>query len=134
MKRKIQDLTIACLFVFGATLLGGCASVEKTNTISLLTQAGFRERTPETPKQKEIYAALEPSKVMRATVKGKGVFYVFKDAEKGVAYVGREAEYQNYRNLAIQQQVAQDYYMAMEMNRDAAWGWYGAWGPRGMWW
>lgn len=134
MTTKIQTLTIVLALVFTAIFFGGCASAEKANTISLLSAAGFHTRTPETPKQKEIYASLEPNHVMRATVKGKGVFYVYKDAEKGIAYVGREAEYQRYRELAIQQQIAQDYYMAAEMNRQAAYGWYGAWGPRGIWW
>jgi hypothetical protein len=122
------------LLALGATFLAGCASTEKTNTISLLTAAGFHVRTPETPKQKELYAALQDQHVMRATVPGKGVFYIYKDAEKGIAYVGRAAEYQRYHNLAVQQRIAQDYYMAAEMNRQAAWGWYGAYGTRGIWW
>jgi hypothetical protein len=85
-------------------------------------------RTPETARQKEIYAALPPYKVERGTVNGK-TFYVFKDEKAGVAYVGRELEYQRYRQLAIQQQIAQDYYMAATMNNSWARGWYGAWGP-----
>lgn len=134
MTTKLQYLTITSILAFAAVLLAGCATTEKANTISLLSAAGFHTRTPETPKQKEIYASLEPNHVMRATVKGKGVFYVYKDAEKGIAYVGREPEYQKYKELAIRQQIAQDYYMAAEMNRQAAWGWYGAWGPHGIWW
>ena len=108
--------------------------MEHSNNVSLLTAAGFKVRTPQTDKQKEIYAALPDQQVMRATVKGKGVYYVYKDQAHGIAYVGREAEYQQYQNLAIQQQIAQQYYMAAEMNQQAAWGWYGAWGPRGIWW
>ena len=95
--------------------LAGCASVEKANTESLLSAAGFRVRTPDTAKQKEIYAALAPSKVQRATINGK-VFYVYKDEPKGIAYVGREPEYQRYKQLAIEQRIAQDNYMAAEMN------------------
>ena len=71
--------------------------------------------------------------VDRATVKGH-VFYVYKDEKAGVAYVGREQEYQRYHELAVQQQIAQNYYMAAEMDRAAAFGWYGAWGPRALWW
>ena len=69
--------------------------------------------------------------MQRATVNGK-VFYVFKDEKEGVAYVGREAEYQRYRDLAVAQKVRQEYYMAMEMERAAAYRWYG-WGPHGIW-
>jgi hypothetical protein len=103
------------------------------NTTSLLTAAGFRARTPQTPKQQQIYAALPPYQVHRATVNGK-TFYVYKDEKAGVAYVGREQEYQRYHQLAVQQQIAQNYYMAAEMDRAAAFGWYGAWGPRAFWW
>src|SRR5690348_5830675 len=114
--------------------LTGCAGVGSANTTSLLTAAGFRARTPQTPKQQQIYAALPAYQVQRATVPGKGVFYVYKDEKAGLAYVGREQEYQRYQQLAIQQQIAQERYMAAQMQADAAWQWYGAWGPRGLWW
>jgi len=118
----------------GALFLTGCASMGSGNTTSLLTAAGFRVRTPQTPKQQQMYAALPPYQVQRATVPGKGVFYVYKDQNAGVAYVGREQEYQRYQQLAIQQQIAQNYYMAAQMEQAAAWQWYGAWGPRAFWW
>jgi hypothetical protein len=41
------------------------------NTKSLLSQAGFRVRTPQTAKQKELYATLPNNKVEHAIVKGK---------------------------------------------------------------
>ena len=118
-----------------ATLVvAGCAGVGSGNTTSLLSAAGFRVRTPQTPKQQQIYAALPPYQVQRATVPGKGTFYVYKDEKAGVAYVGREQEYQQYQQLAVQQQIAQNYYTAVAMDRAAAYGWYGAWGPRAFWW
>lgn len=133
MKIKIS-IAFFCALA-GAALFGmwGCAGIESANTESLLTAAGFRVRTPETPQQKQIYASLPNNQVQRATVNGK-VFYVFKDEQKAIAYVGREPEYQRYRELAVQQRIAEDYYMAAEMNREAARGWYGAWGPRRIWW
>lgn len=135
MKTKLLTSIVVALFAVGTALFGlaGCASVEKANTESLLSAAGFRVRTPETPKQKQIYASLTADKLQRATVNGK-VFYVFKDEKNGTAYVGREAEYQRYKQLAIEQRIAQDNYMAAEMNREAAMGWYGAWGTRAIWW
>lgn len=133
IKTLNSRILIILALVTGVVFLAGCAEMQVANTKSLLSAAGFRVRTPETPTQKEIYAALPPYHVERATYKGK-VFYVFKDEQDGVAYVGREPEYQRYKQLAIQQQIAQDYYMAAEMNSYYARGWYGAWGPRGMWW
>jgi hypothetical protein len=131
---RTSNIVIFVATVAGAILLAGCASMGSANTTSLLTAAGFRARTPQTPKQQQIYAALPPYQVERATVPGKGVFYVYKDENAGLAYIGREAEYQRYQQLAIQQQIAQNYYMAAEMERAAAWQWYGAWGPRAFWW
>jgi len=134
---KIEKTKVNIILIFAvaaATLVvAGCAGMGSGNTTSLLSAAGFRARTPQTPKQQQMYAALPPYKVERATVKGH-VFYVYKDEKAGVAYVGREQEYQRYQQLAIQQQVAQDYYTAVAMDRAAAFGWYGAWGPRAFWW
>lgn len=134
MKTKITKSNIVFIFFAAAAalLVAGCAEMEATNTKSLLSAAGFRARTPQTPKQREVYTALPPYKVERATVNGK-TFYVFKDEKAGVAYVGHEPEYQHYRALAVQQQIAQDYYMAASMNTYSARGWYGAWGPS-IWW
>ncbi len=117
----------------GAILLAGCASMGSSNTKSLLSAAGFITRTPETQKQKDIYASLPPYKVQRATVPGKGVFYVYKDEKAGIAYIGRELEYQRYQRLAVQQQIAQDQYMAAEMDRAAAYRFYGGFGVRRVW-
>jgi len=111
MKTKFTATILTFAFAVSAgVFVTGCAEMEATNTKSLLSAAGFQVRTPETTRQKEIYAALPPYKVERGTMNGK-TFYVFKDEKAGVAYVGRELEYQRYRQLAIQQQIAQDYYM-----------------------
>jgi hypothetical protein len=120
--------------VVGLVLVGlaGCASLDAPNQKSLLTAAGFRVRTPETAQQRELYTAAPAYKVQRLTVKGK-TYYAYKDEKQGVAYVGGEAEYQRYQQLAIQQRIARDQYMAAEMNQQMASNWYGAWGPR-MWW
>jgi hypothetical protein len=135
MQTRQSQLNVILIFAAAVTALfvAGCAEVGSGNTTSLLTAAGFRARTPQTPTQQQIYAALPPYHVERATVKGH-VFYVYKDEKAGVAYVGREQEYQRYHELAVQQQIAQNYYMAAEMDRAAAFGWYGAWGPRAFYW
>ena len=134
LKLRTSNIVITVAGVIGTIFFAGCASMGSANTTSLLTAAGFRARTPQTPRQQQIYAALPPYQVERATVPGKGVFYVYKDQNAGLAYIGREAEYQRYQQLAVQQQIAQNYYMAAQMEQAAAWQWYGAWGPRAFWW
>jgi hypothetical protein len=131
---RTLNIPILLIAAFASLFLAGCAGMGSGNTTSLLTAAGFRARTPQTPKQQQMYAALPPYQVERAQVPGKGVFYVYKDQNAGVAYIGREQEYQRYQQLAVQQQIAQNYYMAAQMEQAAAWQWYGAWGPRAFWW
>ena len=131
---RTSNIVIFVATVAGAILLAGCAGMGSSNTESLLSAAGFRVKTPQTPKQQQIYAAVPPYQVQRATVPGKGVFYVYKDEKAGVAYVGREPEYQRYQQLAIQQQIAQNQIAAAEMEQQAALDWYGGFGFRGFWW
>jgi hypothetical protein len=68
---RISNIVVFLARVSGAILLAGRASMTSDNTKSLLTAAGFRARTPQTPKQQQIYAALPPYQVERATVKGQ---------------------------------------------------------------
>lgn len=124
MKTKIILLLST---IIAAISLAGCASTGSSNTKNLLTASGFRERTPETEKQKELYAAAPAYKVQRITAKGK-TFYAYKDEKSGTALVGDESNYQQYEKLAVQQRIAQQEYQAAEMRRDAAYGWYGAYG------
>ena len=131
-KKPTSNLLIALCVAGLALSFGGCAEMQSSNTKSLLSASGFRVRTPETPLQKEIYAALTPYHLERATYKNK-TFYVYKDEEAGVAYVGREPEYQNYCRLAVQQRIAQDY-QAAAMSPYWAGRWYGAYGYRGVYW
>jgi len=134
MNLKTHQLSTAIVIVAGAAVsfLASCAEMESTNTKSLLSAAGFHTVTPTTPLQKQVYAEMPPYHVQRITLKGKTI-YAFKDEKAGVAYVGHEAEYQKYKNLCIQQRIAQDYYIAASMDRHYAGRWYGAWGSRGMW-
>ncbi len=126
-------LLLASLAAGVLLVITGCASMDASNQESLLVAAGFRARTPQTPKQHELYDAAPAYKVEHASLNGKS-FYAYKYESKGVAYIGGEAEYQRYKQLAIAQRIARDYYTAAEMNRQAAWGWYGAYGYRTMGW
>ena len=127
--QSISHIVIGLIALTAVTFLAGCAEMGSTNTKSLLSAAGFHVRTPQTPVQKEVYNALPAYHVERVS-EGNKVLYVYKDEGEGVAYVGREPEYQRYKQLAIQQQIAQDYYMASQWNGYYSHRWYGAWGPR----
>ncbi len=129
MKNTIISISLAATLTAACALpmLSGCASMDSSNQKSLLAASGFKARTPQTPKQHELFNSIQPYHVQRASINGK-VFYVYKDEKNGIAYVGGEAEYQRYHQLAIQQSIARENYEAAVMNRNTAMGWYGAWG------
>jgi hypothetical protein len=130
MKTRISNLRLILILAAGGIIFfAGCASTETgttDKTKSLLSAAGFRTRSPQTAKQKELYAALPSNKLEQGTVKGK-VFYVFKDEKAGVAYVGGEPEHRRYQQLCMQQHVAQPPEEAMK--HPFAQNWSNQWGP-----
>jgi hypothetical protein len=126
MKHTALVTLAAC--AAAAFTLTQCASMDASNQRSLLSASGFRVLTPSTARQKEVYATVESYKVFRGERDGK-VFYAYKDEKNGVAYVGGESEYQRYQRLLVEQNIANQNMMAAQMQRDAAFGWYGAWGP-----
>jgi hypothetical protein len=130
-----NPLRTYCLLVMimaaAAAGLVGCASMEASNKESLLSAAGFRTRTPSTPAQVALYDRMAPYKVERRIIKGK-VLYAFADKKNRVIYIGGEKEYQRYKQLGLQQSIAQNELEAAQINEEAAMGW--DWGPWGIWW
>ena len=116
---------MAVLLLAAAPVFTGCATMSASSTQPLLSAAGFRVRTPETAAQKEIYAALPAYQIQRGQHQGK-IFYAYKNEKEGVAYVGGEAEYQKYQQLAIERRIAREQYEAAQMNQAMAYRWYGA--------
>ena len=130
MKTRIIASNLILILAAGSGIFfAACASMEtqEENTKSLLSKAGFRPETPQTAKQRDVYAAVPSNKVERATVKGK-VVYVFKDEKAGVVYVGGEPQHRRYQELCQQQHAAQA--QEEEMNPSLATKWTNQWGPR----
>ena len=100
IEKSNANVILILVAATAALFLAGCAGVGSSNTTSLLSAAGFRVLTPQTPKQQQMYAALPPYQVEHATMKGRAL-YVYKDEKAGVAYVGHEAVYQRYQQLCI---------------------------------
>ena len=91
-------------------------------------------RIPETPQQREVYAALPPYKLHRGVSQGT-IFYAYKDEKNGVAYVGTEAEYQRYREkirrLVAAYEMTEEKMVANDMDNDLQRRWYGSWSDFG---
>jgi hypothetical protein len=92
----------ALLALAGCTTMQPAASQE-----SLLQQAGFQSRTPTTAKQKAIYAKLPANQLHRVTVNGRTI-YGYKDEKAGVVWVGNEAQYAHYKQLATKANLKAD--------------------------
>jgi hypothetical protein len=86
---------VCALFTFA-----GCAAMESASQESLLQKAGFQSRTPTTAEQKAAYAKLPAYQLHRGTLKGRTI-YAYKDEKAGVVYLGSQAEYAQYKQLAV---------------------------------
>ena len=104
----------------------GCATTN-TNT-DLLSAAGFRRFSADTPQKQELLKTLTPGRLTLITWKGRQ-FYVQPDVPNNLAFVGTPAEYQTYQQLRLARQLSNDNLMAAQMNQNAMMGWGRAWGP-----
>ena len=108
-------------------LAAGCATTT-TSTTDLLTAAGFRLLTADTPKKQELLATLPKGQLSVVTYKGKS-FYVQPADAPNQAYVGTPAEYQSYQQLRLAKQLSNENLMAASMNQSSMYSWGNAWGP-----
>ncbi len=136
------------LLLVAVAAFEGWASLGASNKESLLSAAGFRMRTPSTPKRQALYSQLVPYKLERRAKNGK-VLYTYADKQKGIVYIGGETEYQQYKRLAVQQSpqyndpedpsdddgtITQSQLKAAEINETASLNWGPDWGPWQVWW
>ncbi len=110
MKSRLQSLLIAT--VAG---LAGCASVGSSNTMNLLSAAGFRQSASEAAEHKDLYGKLPAYEVQRIESSGKAL-YAYKDEKNRIVYLGDSANHERFRQLALQQQ--QEYQAEQQRQRD----------------
>lgn len=108
-------------------LFAGCAT-STTQTTDLLTAAGFKLMTADTPQKQQLLDTLPKSQLSVVTWKGK-TFYVQPGAASNQAYVGTPAEYQSYQQLRLAKQMSNENLQAAEMDSLAMNRWGGVWGP-----
>ena len=108
-------------------LAAGCTTTN-TSTTDLLTAAGFKLLTADTPKKQELLATLPKDQLSLVKYRGK-TFYVQPAAAPNQAYVGTSTEYQSYQQLRLAKQLSNENLMAAQMNQNAMYGWGNAWGP-----
>ena len=105
-------LTLTGIVSIGAVLaLMVACQTTSTSAVAqkeaLLAQSGFRVITVTTPKQQQAVAGLAGGRVSAVKYNGK-LYYVFPTGAKDKFYVGRQKQYNAYRNaLASAQPAAQ---------------------------
>ncbi len=127
-RRTLATLTLAAVVALAAS---GCTYFRRQDadkTESTLAAAGFQMKPADTPKREASLAQFPVRKVVSRVRDGQ-VTYFYADPDFcKCLYFGNQQQYARYRQLAIQQQIAQEQVDAAEMNEDAAMDW-GMWGP-----
>jgi len=114
-------------------VLSGCAAIERadrSNTERLLAAAGFNVLLANTPERQLSLEATRPYKVERK-LKGEEVYYFYACPDQSIAYIGNQNDYSKYRELELQQEIANQNTAASENAVLAAQQWndWRVWGP-----
>jgi predicted MarR family transcription regulator len=125
--RLLKGLSIAILSGF----LISCAAIKAQNAEDkeqLLAAAGFKMQLADTPEKQAHLKTLTQQKIVTHEKDGKN-YYVYADATTcQCLYIGQDSNYQNFQQLQLQKNIAQEQQMSAEMNENAAMNW-GMWGP-----
>lgn len=120
--------------VLGLSLVS-CAYMKKSDTRLTedhLTTAGFKIMIADTGEKQKMLKSLPPETITRMQ-RDDSVYYVYPDPDVcSCLYIGREAEYQRLKELAVDQRISDRQMIANELNEDARLGW-GSTGPWGNW-
>ena len=131
MQRSLLLVSLA-IIVTVAFSLSSCGGMQAQSKENLLSAAGFQMKMADNPERQAHLQSLTQRKLVPHEKDGK-VYYTFANAKSGQLYVGNAQNYQRYQELAAQQKMAREEFIAAEMNEDAAMDWdmWGLYGP--MW-
>jgi hypothetical protein len=101
--KKLLTLTSLISGMAVLALIAGCQTAATNNAEivaskkeNLLAQAGFKVKTVTTPKQQQRVSQLPPNVVSAVKYQGK-LYYVYPTAKKDQVYVGKQAQYDAYK-------------------------------------
>ena len=111
--KKISNLTSIASTMVALALIAACQTVATNNAELaaskkefLLTQSGFKVITVTTPKQQQAINGLAQYRVSAVKYNGK-LYYVFPTATKDKIYVGKQKQFNAYKNALAGQQASQ---------------------------
>jgi hypothetical protein len=125
--KTIKTLLIVSAFM---ALAIGCSTT--TDRENMLSAAGFKMVPANTP-QRQAHLSSLPADEITPVQRNGTTYYTFPDPKKNVLYVGQEAQYQEYRRLRLQKQMADEQLAAAQINQENEWGVWGPWGAGPGW-
>src|SRR5207244_8072513 len=106
MKKLFRLTSIASIGAVLA-LMAACQTTGTGQAVAqkeaLLAQSGFKVVTVTTPKQQQAINGLAPGRCSAVTYNGK-LYYVFPTATKARIYVGKQAQFNAYKQAVAAQQ------------------------------
>jgi hypothetical protein len=120
-------LVIVCSLLAAALgiFLVGCATAPYSSPApsqsALLSQAGFRTHTATSPETQASIKTLPPSKVVLNRYQDKPLYLVCTEPGARQCFIGDEAAYQRYQQLAIQHRLSEDQHKVQERRDDPEW-------------
>ena len=124
--KSLAGAALAAVFA-----LSGCASLNVQDREAMLAAAQFTRKQADTPAKLAQIKAM-PQHVFLYKQRKGARYYVYADADGcGCLYVGNETAYQQYQQIRLQKNIADEQLAAAEMQQEAAmdWGMWGPWGP-----
>jgi hypothetical protein len=108
--KKLLTLTGIASALAVLALIAACQTTGTSQAVSqkeaLLAQSGFKTITVTTPQQKQAISGLAQGRCSAVKYNGK-LYYVFPTAQKDRIYVGRQKQFNAYKQALVAQQASQ---------------------------
>jgi hypothetical protein len=116
--KKLLILTKIAGAMVALAVIGACQTTGTSQAApqkeSLLAQSGFKVITVTTPKQQKAVSGLAQGRVSAVKYNGK-LYYVFPTATKDKIYVGKQAQFNAYKQALAAQQASQQAQQQQQM-------------------
>ena len=96
---------VCVMAAYPSTSIANSSAMAMSQKEMLLSQAGFKTKTVTTPKQQQQVGQLAENKVSAVHYKGK-LYYVYPTAKKDQIFVGKQAQFDAYKQALVQTQQA----------------------------
>jgi hypothetical protein len=136
MKGKGTLLGGTVMIIVIGMVMAGCATGPSASPTKsqpdLLNEAGFRMYTPSSSQHLAYIQTLPAKKVVSNNYQGKVHYLVCTNPDAKQCFLGDEAAYQRYQQLAVQQSIAEEHHKVSEERSDPEfWGlWISSQGGR----